>query len=145
MWEPEAHTEEAVNKMMVIIQTLGLDVEDGGDSTVFDALVSLGWNWAIETIRGLLHRKDLPDDLEWLTIRLALGKTLELFVGSGILTLKTLDNFSFNAPILTQLTMGDTSQHWDAASTPQARLERLAAGLCTVPDKVIWAYRRLPG
>ena len=66
-------------------------------------------------------------------------------MGSGILTLKMLDNFSFNAPILTQLTMGDTSQHWDAASTPQARLERLAAGLCTVPDKVIWAYRRLPG
>ena len=64
MWEPEAHTEEAVNKMMVIIQMLGLDVEDGGGSTVFDALVSLGWNWAIETIRGLLHRKDLPDDLE---------------------------------------------------------------------------------
>ena len=41
--------------------------------------------------------------------------------------------------------MAITAQHWDAASTPQARLERLAASLCTVPEKVIWAYRRLPG
>lgn len=144
MWEPEAHTEDAVLRIGAIVQTLGLNVEEV-DIDTLGAISGLGWDWAIETIRGLLHRKDLPDDLEWLTIRLALGKTLELFVGSGILTLKTLDNFSFNAPILTQLTMGDTSQHWDAASTPQARLERLAASLCTVPEKVIWAYRRLPG
>lgn len=114
----------------LLLQTLGVEADL--------PLLEHGCALAEESLCGLLHREEIPKGLEQTALRMAVGFYLRTAAGAGKLKAEAVN---LSAPALTQLTMGDTSQHWDSSATPQARLEGLITALCTVPDKLIWAYR----
>lgn len=106
--------------------------------TVDELLLGISCQLAEETLLGLLHREEIPPQLEGTAQRMAAGLYLRSAVGAG--TLKA-ENIDLSSPVLTALTMGDTSQQWDSSASASARLQALMDAFCTVPDKLIWAYR----